>query len=60
VPAVTVLVVVSWVPIPIVTVSATAGCASSTAKDAVDSAIESAGTWRTILILIPLDVLMLP
>src|SRR5262245_25559929 len=60
VPVVTVLVVVSCVPIPMVTVSAWAGWASARAQQATDIAIESTGAWRTILILMPLDVLRLP
>jgi hypothetical protein len=59
-PAVTVLVVVSCVPMPSVTVSAEAGCARISASDVTDIAIESVGRWRTILILIRLDVLWLP
>ena len=58
VPAVTVLVVVSCVPIPIVMVSAAAGRASINAV--TDIAIESVGRWRTILILIRLEVLRSP
>ena len=60
VPAVAVLVVVSWVPMPMVTVSAPAGCVNTRASEAIDSVIESTGAWRTILILIRLDVLRLP
>jgi hypothetical protein len=56
VPAVAVLVVVSCVPMPIVTVSAVAGCASIRLANI---AAESAGKWRTILILMWLDVLTL-
>ncbi len=59
-PAVTVLVVVSCVPMPSVTVSARAGCAIRSASEVTDIAIESVGRWRTILILIRLDVLWLP
>ena len=59
-PAVAVLVVVSCVPMPRVTVSAEAGCARISASDVTDIAIESVGRWRTILILIRLDVLWLP
>jgi hypothetical protein len=45
---------------PSVTVSAEAGCARISASDVTDIAIESVGRWRTILILIRLDVLWLP
>jgi hypothetical protein len=45
---------------PRVTVSAAAGCARRSASDVTDIAIESVGRWRTILILIRLDVLWLP
>ena len=41
-PVVTVLVVVSWVPMPMLTVSALAGCASARATAAMDIAVESA------------------
>jgi hypothetical protein len=59
-PVVAVLVVVSWVPMPMVTVSALAGCASIKVRAAMDIAVESAGAGRTILVLIRLDVLRLP
>jgi hypothetical protein len=45
---------------PMVTVSAPAGCANARVSEAIDIAIESAGAWRTIVILIRLDVLRLP
>src|ERR1700760_303449 len=55
-PAVTVLVVVSCVPMPMVTVSADAGPASISAV--TDNAMESVARWRAILILFRLDVLL--
>ena len=57
-PAVAVLVVVSCVPMPIVTVSADAGRASISAV--TDIAMESVARWRAILILFRLDVLLSP
>src|ERR1700753_297643 len=61
VPVVAVLVVVSWVPMPMVTVSAArAGCASIRANKAADTAVESAEAWRTMFIPVGLDGLWLP
>ena len=57
IPVVTVLVVVSWVPMPIVTVSPLAGCARAKATDAMEIAIESEWTWRTMFIPIRLEAL---